>query len=134
MAVTIGTITRIHGMTAVIATSVAIDRIRKDSIHADELRRNGLMKNDMQIQNDVLAELDREQNVITGTIGVEVHHGVVKLAGHVSDSAIKKNAELAAHRVDDVTSVLMDVDVTGAGTASQSAGDIARAPRVAQSG
>jgi osmotically-inducible protein OsmY len=128
MAITIGTITKIHGMNAVIATSVATDQIRKDSIHADELRRNGFMKNDMQIQNDVLAELDREQNVITGTIGVEVHHGVVKLAGHVSDSAIKKNAELAAQRVDDVTSVLMDVDVTGAGTAR----DIARAPRVAQ--
>jgi osmotically-inducible protein OsmY len=92
------------------------------------------MKNDMQIQNDVLTELDRERNVVTGTIGVEVHHGVVKLAGHVSDNAIKKNAEIAAHRVDDVTSVLMDIDVTGAGAAPPSADGIARAPRVAQPG
>ena len=80
------------------------------------------MKNDMQIQQDVVAELDREQNVITGTIGVEVHHGVVKLAGRVSDSAIKKSAELAAGGVDGVTTVVMDIDVAGAGSAAQSAG------------
>ena len=54
------------------------------------------MKNDMQIQQDVVAQLDHAQNVITGTIGVEVHHGVVKLAGRVGDSSIKKDAELAA--------------------------------------
>jgi osmotically-inducible protein OsmY len=89
------------------------------------------MKNDMQIQRDVLAELDREPNVIIGTIGVEVHHGVVKLAGRVSDSAIRKNAELAASAVDGVTTVVMDIDVTGAGAAPQSAGDITSAVRVA---
>jgi osmotically-inducible protein OsmY len=72
------------------------------------------MKNDMQIQRDVLAELDREPNVITGTIGVEVHHGVVKLAGRVTDSAIRENAELVAGTVDGVTTVVMDVDVAGA--------------------
>jgi osmotically-inducible protein OsmY len=73
------------------------------------------MKNDKQIQKDVLAELGREQNVITGTIGVEVHHGVVRLAGRVSDDAIRNNAKLAALRVEDVTTVLMDIDVAGAG-------------------
>ncbi len=78
------------------------------------------MKSDMQIQHDVLAELDREQNIIEGTIGVEVHHGVVKLAGCVSDDAIKGSAELAAGRVGDVRGVVMDIDVTGAGTARQS--------------
>jgi osmotically-inducible protein OsmY len=79
-----------------------------------QLRRNSPMKNDMQIQQDVLAELDREQNVIAGTIGVEVHHGVVKLAGRVSDSTIRKSAELAAGGVDGVTTVVMDIDVAGA--------------------
>jgi osmotically-inducible protein OsmY len=83
-----------------------------------QLERNTLMKNDIQIQQDVLAELGREQNVITGTIGVEVHHGVVKLAGHLRDPAIKNNAELAAHRVDGVTTVIMDLDVTGAGASA----------------
>jgi osmotically-inducible protein OsmY len=38
----------------------------------------------------------------------------VKLAGRVSDPAIKKDAELAARRVNDVTKVVMDVDVGGA--------------------
>ena len=89
------------------------------------------MKNDMLIQRDVLAELDREPNVITGTIGVEVHHGVVKLAGRVSDSAIRKNAELVASAVDGVTNVVMDIDVTGAGATPQAAGDITRVARVA---
>jgi osmotically-inducible protein OsmY len=79
------------------------------------------MKSDMQIQQDVLAELDREQNIITGTIGVEVHHGMVKLAGCVSNNAIKGNAEQAAGRVGDVRGVVMDIDVNGAGTAPQPA-------------
>jgi osmotically-inducible protein OsmY len=72
------------------------------------------MKNDMQIQQDVLAQLDGAQNVMTGTIGVEVHHGVVKLAGRVSNPEVKKDAELAASGVDGVRTVIMDVDVAGA--------------------
>jgi osmotically-inducible protein OsmY len=80
-----------------------------------------LMKNDIQIQKDVVAELDRDQNVVNGTIGVEVHHGVVKLAGRVSDSAVREDAELAATAVDGVTAVVMDVDVAGTGAAPQSA-------------
>jgi osmotically-inducible protein OsmY len=75
------------------------------------LTRNNLMKNDMQIKQDVLAELDREHNVVAGTVGVEVHHGVVKLAGRVNDPSIKESAELAARRVADVSSVVMDIDV-----------------------
>ena len=71
------------------------------------------MANDMQIRHDVITALDREQNVITGTIGVEVHHGVVKLAGRVSDSMIKEDAERAAGRVDDVRAVVMDIDIAG---------------------
>jgi osmotically-inducible protein OsmY len=69
------------------------------------------MKNDMQIKHDVLAELDREHNVAAGTVGVEVHHGVVKLAGRVNDPSIKASAELAARRVTDVSNVVMDIDV-----------------------
>ena len=88
------------------------------------------MKNDVQIQQEVLAELDREQNVIAGTIGVEVHHGVVKLAGHVGDDTTRENSEVAAHRVDGVTSVVMDVDVTGTGTAPSAAGSASHAGAV----
>ncbi len=74
------------------------------------------MKNDMQIKQDVLTELSREENVTPGSVGVEVHHGVVKLAGRVSDPAVKEHAELAARRVDEVTSVVMDIDVGGSNT------------------
>jgi osmotically-inducible protein OsmY len=83
--------------------------------------RNCLMKNDVQIQQDVVAELDRERNIITGTIGVEVHHGVVKLAGQVGDDSIRDKSEVAAQRVDGVTSVVMDIDVPGTGTATSAA-------------
>ena len=79
------------------------------------------MRNDRQIQHDVVAELDRERSVVAGTIGVEVHHGVVKLAGHVGDQAIKKNADTAARRVLDVTSIVMDIDVSGDRTVRQPA-------------
>jgi osmotically-inducible protein OsmY len=71
------------------------------------------MKNDRQIQQEVLAELNRDRKIMKDTIGVEVHHGVVKLAGRVDDPAIKRYAELAARRVADVTSVVMDIDVSG---------------------
>jgi len=70
------------------------------------------MKNDRQIQQEVLAELNRDRKIMKDTIGVEVHHGVVKLAGRVGDPAIKRYAELAARRVADVTSVVMDIDVS----------------------
>ncbi len=88
-------------MIAATMTSIAID-----------------MSNDMQIQHDVLAALESEHIVTTGTIGVEVHHGCVKLAGRVSDPAIRQKAELAARRVGDVHSVVMDIDVAGTGVGS----------------
>ncbi len=71
------------------------------------------MKNDTLMQHDVVAALDAEQKVATGTVGVEVHHGVVKLAGCVSDDATRDDSERAAQQVTGVTSVVMDVDVMG---------------------
>jgi osmotically-inducible protein OsmY len=68
------------------------------------------MKNDLQIQKDVVAELTHDPNVTNGAIGVEVHHGVVKLAGRVSD-ATRKLAERDALRVAGVTSVVPDTGV-----------------------
>jgi osmotically-inducible protein OsmY len=82
------------------------------------------MTNDMEIKREVLAQLDREPSVVTGTIAVEVHHGVVKLAGRVSDSASRVNAERAAGSVDGVTTVVMDVDVSGASAFPQPGGGI----------
>jgi osmotically-inducible protein OsmY len=67
------------------------------------------MKNDTQIQQEVVAELDRDENVPSGAIGVEVHHGVVKLAGRINDAATEKSAELDARRVDGVTNIILDM-------------------------
>jgi osmotically-inducible protein OsmY len=67
------------------------------------------MKNDLEIQRDVLTEIEHDPNVPNGAIGVEVHHGVVKLAGTTTDSAMKKNAELAALRVEGVSNVVLDM-------------------------
>jgi osmotically-inducible protein OsmY len=83
------------------------------------------MKNDRQIQQEVLAELNRDRKIMKDTIGVEVHQGVVKLAGRVDDPAIKRYAELAARRVADVTSVVMDIDVSGGFANAQSLRKIA---------
>lgn len=83
------------------------------------------MKNDRQIQQEVLAELNRDRKIMKDTIGVEVHHGVVKLAGRIDDPAIKRYAELAARRVADVTSVVMDIDVSGGFANAQSLRKIA---------
>jgi osmotically-inducible protein OsmY len=69
------------------------------------------MKNDTQIQQEVLAELERDDNVPAGAVGVEVHHGVVKLAGRINDDSTKKSAVLDARRVDGVTGIVLDMGV-----------------------
>ncbi len=42
-----------------------------------------IMKNDTQLQKDVIAELNWDPSVNTTDIGVEVKDGVVTLSGHV---------------------------------------------------
>lgn len=68
------------------------------------------MKNDIQIQQEVSAEIDHDDKVPTGSVGVEVHHGVVKLAGAPSDAKTKEIVERDARRIDGVTNVLVDMD------------------------
>jgi osmotically-inducible protein OsmY len=69
------------------------------------------MKNDTQIQQEVVAELERDENVPDGAVGVEVHNGVVKLAGRIKDDAAKKSAVLDARRVAGVTGIILDMGV-----------------------
>jgi hypothetical protein len=45
-----------------------------------------------------------------------VHHGTVKLAGHIGSAAAKGNAERAAQRVRGVTAAILDIDVTEEGS------------------
>ncbi len=44
-----------------------------------------------------------------------MHHGIVKLAGRVDDVATREGAERAAAEVDEVTAVVMDIDVAAVG-------------------
>jgi osmotically-inducible protein OsmY len=69
------------------------------------------MKNDIQIQQEVLAELERDQTLPPKSVGVEVHHGIVKLAGSTNDVEFKKSAELAARRVDGVRRIVLDMGI-----------------------
>jgi osmotically-inducible protein OsmY len=69
------------------------------------------MKNDTQIQQDVISELENDESLDAGSIGVEVHHGVVKLAGRISDAEVKSRAAQDARRVDGVTSVVLDMGI-----------------------
>jgi len=68
-----------------------------------------LMKNDTQLQQEVLAELEQDESLPAGSIGVEVHHGVVKLAGRITDAETKKRAALDARRVNGVTGIVLDM-------------------------
>jgi hypothetical protein len=72
-----------------------------------------LMKNDTQIQQEVLAELEQDEALPPDSIGVEVHHGVVKLAGRINDAETKKRAALDARRVDGVTGIILDMGIEG---------------------
>ena len=69
------------------------------------------MKNDTQIQQDVLAELEQDDSLPADSIGVEVHHGVVKLAGRISDAEMKQRAVRDARRVDGVRSIVLDMGI-----------------------
>lgn len=69
------------------------------------------MKNDKQIQQEVLAELARDANLLAGSIGVEVHHGVVKLAGRIGDAETKRRAAFGARRVSGVTGIILDMGI-----------------------
>jgi osmotically-inducible protein OsmY len=69
------------------------------------------MKNDTQIQQEVVAELEQDESLPAGSIGVEVHHGVVKLAGRISDAETKKRAALNARRVEGVTGIILDLGI-----------------------
>lgn len=82
------------------------------------------MRNDLLLQQDVIAELDREPTVDATGIGVEVHHGVVKLAGYINSAIGKWNAERVARQVSGITAVVMDIDVTPEGTITLTAQNV----------
>lgn len=70
------------------------------------------MKNDTQIQQEVLAALAQDTTLPRDSVGVEVHHGVVKLAGQDDDASFKKHAELAARGVSGVRHIVLDMGLS----------------------
>lgn len=69
------------------------------------------MHNDINIREDVQAELEFEPRLDATAIGVAVTHGVVTLSGHVSSYAEKVAAEHAAQRVKGVKGLALDLEV-----------------------
>jgi osmotically-inducible protein OsmY len=85
------------------------------------------MKTDIQLQQDVLAELKWEPSVNAAHIGVEVNDGIVTLAGHVGSYAEKWGAEHAAQRVSGVKALAVEMEVNLLGLGKRSDADIGHA-------
>lgn len=85
------------------------------------------MKPDLELQRDVAAELDWDPSIDASRIDVEVHAGIVTLAGLVNSYAQKCHAQAAAWRISGVEGVIADLDVELPGSDRRSDDDIAKA-------
>jgi osmotically-inducible protein OsmY len=85
------------------------------------------MKTDLQLQQDVMAELQFEPAVNAVHIGVAVDQAVVTLTGQVSSYSEKWDAEHAAQRVAGVKALAVEITVSLPGLSERSDADIARA-------
>jgi osmotically-inducible protein OsmY len=84
------------------------------------------MKSDMELKQDVIAELGWESAVNAAEIGVEVKDGIVTLAGRVGSFAEKWQAEQATQRVAGVKGLAVEMDVNLPGMNNRTDADIAR--------
>jgi len=85
------------------------------------------MKNDTQLQHDVLAELEWEPSIEASQIGVTAKDGVVALTGSVASYADKMTAERMVKRVYGVKAVADDIEVKIPGSSQRGDADIAAA-------
>jgi len=85
------------------------------------------MKNDAQLQTEVLDELQWEPNVDATQIGVTVKDGIVTLTGQVPFYAEKFEAERAAKRIYGVRAVANDIEVKIPGPHQRTDSEIAAA-------
>ena len=90
-----------------------------------------MMKTDIQLQQDVMAELKWKPNINSAHIGVEVKDGIVTLAGLVSSYDEKWQAERIARNVAGVKALVIDLDVHLHDSHTRSDGDIASAAETA---
>ena len=86
------------------------------------------MKDDKQLQRDVLDKLDWEPSIIDAAeIGVTVRDGIVTLTGQVPSYTEEVTAERVAKRVHGVKAVANDIEVRLGGSGERTDTDIARA-------
>lgn len=85
------------------------------------------MKNDRQIQKDVMAALEYSPAIMSEHIGVAVENAVVTLSGTVSSYAEKYAAEKTCYRVHGVKAVADEIEVRLPGTHERSDSAIAQA-------
>jgi osmotically-inducible protein OsmY len=85
------------------------------------------MKNDLQLQKDIMDELQWEPSLDAARIGVSVRDGVVALTGQVMHYAEKMKAEQVAKRVYGVKAVANDITVDVPGSLQRTDADIAAA-------
>jgi len=85
-----------------------------------------IMKTDLQLQKDVMAELAWEPSLNPTEIGTAVKQGIVTLTGHVNSFSEKWSAEVAARRVAGVKALAIELEVNLPGASQRNDIDIAR--------
>jgi osmotically-inducible protein OsmY len=94
-------------------------------------RGRDIMKDDLWLKKDLLAELEWEPSVNAADIGVIVKDGVVTLTGYVDSHAEKWAAEKAAKRLSAVKVVANEIEVRLPDNNVRTDEDIARAALLA---
>jgi osmotically-inducible protein OsmY len=85
-----------------------------------------VMKSDLQLQLDVLAELTWDPSIDARHIGVSVDSGVVSLTGNVNNLVEKLSAEHAAKRVTGVKALTVEILVTLPSSSKRTDSEIAK--------
>ena len=85
------------------------------------------MKTDVQLKNDVLEELRWEPTVTATDIDVEAKDGIVTLRGSVPHYAEKWASERATQRVEGVTAIAEEMEVSLTGVHKRTDAEIAKA-------
>ena len=88
-------------------------------------RKDVRMRTDMELRDDVLAEIEWEPSVEGARIGVTAHDGVVTLSGQVGGYLGKTEAIKAAKRVAGVTAIADELEISWASEAGTSDTDVA---------
>ena len=84
-------------------------------------------KDDDQLQQDVIDEIDWRTSLKASEVGVSVKDGVVTLSGFVDSYRKKRSAELATEEVEGVKAIVENIEVKLPGSSIRNDEDIAKA-------